>query len=108
MTIITTLENLIATLEHLITTAEKFKSAYFWNSPCTAHERRAYEEYYSIPEFEWDENGNHFTAELSISCSCKNVYAKGIYTRNGDKTTLTAIKNSLKRLKASETTYTLL
>lgn len=33
-----------------------------------------------------------------MSCSCRKVYATGYYTKDGKKTTLTAIKNSYKRL----------
>lgn len=88
-------------IENLINTAEKFKSSYFWNPPCHAFERRSYEKKYSIPEFTWEENGHNYSAEYTVSCSCKNVYASGTYYKDGKKTTLTAIKNSLKRMAAA-------
>jgi hypothetical protein len=86
-------------IEKIIETAEKFRNAYFWNPPSSAGGRRSYEKYYSCPLIEWDENGHRYTAEYTVSCSCHNVYASGIYTRDGKKTTLTAIKNSYKRMK---------
>ena len=92
---------LIKKLETLFATAEKFRGAYFFNPPTSASGRRNYEKYHSISEFSWTEGGNVYTAEFSVDCSCKNVYAKGIYTKNGVKTTLTAIKNSYKRLLAT-------
>lgn len=91
---------IISKIETLVDTAEKFKSAYFWNPPCSASSRRSYEKKFSIPEFSWEENGHTYTAEYNVSCSCKNVYASGTYYKDGKKTTLTAIKNSLKRLSA--------
>ena len=93
MTIVNQIENLIAT-------AEKFRNSYFWNPPSSAGGRRSYEKYHSIPEFCWQEGGHEYTASYTVSCSCRNIYASGSYTKDGKKTTLTAIKNSLKRLSA--------
>lgn len=93
------LSALLEQLENLFEKAEKFRGAYFFTPPANANGRRSYEEYHSIPEFTFMENGNTFTCEFNVSCSCKNVYAKGIYTKNGKKTTLTAIKNAYNRLK---------
>lgn len=49
---------------------------------------------------EWDEGGNRWTAKFMADCSGKNVYAQGEYTKNGAKTTITAIKNSIARFTA--------
>lgn len=97
------IKEIINALESIIATAEKFKGAYFFTPPGNANGRRSYEEYYSIPFFAFEYNGIEYTCEYRISCSCRNVYAKGIYTRNGSKTTLTAIKNVLKKMKAEVT-----
>lgn len=96
-------KEIISALESIIATAEKFKGAYFFTPPGNANGRRSYEEYYSIPFFAFEYNGVEYTCEYRISCSCRNVYAKGIYTRNENKTTLTAIKNVLKKMKAEVT-----
>lgn len=93
-------KEIIRALESIIATAEEFKNAYFFKSPGNASERRSYEKYHSIPFFAFEYNGVEYTCEYRISCSCRNVYAQGLYTRNGNKTTLTAIKNVLKKMKA--------
>ena len=93
------IREIINALELIIATAEKFKGAYFFTPPGNANGRRSYEEYYSIPFFAFEYNGIEYTCEYRISCSCRNVYAKGVYTRNGNKTTLTTIKNVLKKMK---------
>ena len=86
-------------IENLIAAAEKFRSSYFWKAPTSAASRRSYEKRYSIPAFRWEEDGHSYAASFGVSCSAQNVYAKGEYYRDGKKTTLTAIRNSLKRLK---------
>ena len=85
-------------LENLFATAEKFKNSYFWSSPGSAGGRRSYEEYYTIPEFSFDYDGHHYTAEFNVTCSCRNIYAKGYYTKDGNKTTITTLKNVYKKL----------
>lgn len=79
----------ICAIAEMIETAEKFRASYFWTPPGNASERRN-----SIEPFAWEEGGHVYTAEFRVDCSCKNVYARGEYTRDGKRTTLTAIKNS--------------
>ena len=93
------MENTIKALDAIIKEAEYMKNAYFFTPDPTAHGRRTYEKYHSHDRIEWTENGHNYTAEFTVNCSCKNVYAYGTYTRDGKKTTLTAIRNSCKRLK---------
>lgn len=88
----------LASIAAIIDLAQEMKSAYFFQPPTTARSRRAYEDAHSIPTVEWDEAGRHYTAEFTTQCSCHNVYAKGRYTRDGKQTTLTAIRNSYRRL----------
>lgn len=90
----------IVRLEDIIEEAQKLKNAYFFTSPRTSKERRRYEEEHSWGEVRWEENSNEYTAEFKVECTGSHIYAKGYYTKNGNKTNLTAIKNSLKRLKA--------
>ena len=94
------INEIINALESIIATAVMFKGAYFFTPPKNESERRLYEKHFSIPSFAFEYNGDEYTCEYKISCSCRNVYAQGIYTRNGNKTTLTAIKNVLKKMKA--------
>ena len=90
---------LIGSLESLVNEAEFMRNAYFFKPQSNAGGRRSYEKYHSHALLEWKENGNDYSAEFVVRCTCSNVYANGYYTKNGNKTTLTTIKNSLKRLK---------
>ena len=91
-------------IESIVDQADKFRNSYFFAPPTKAADRRNYESYNSRPEVKWIDSGNTYTAEFRVSCSCRNVYARGIYTKNGKKTNLTAIRNSLKRIRESLST----
>lgn len=92
----------IAKIQAVVDCADEMRSAYFWAPPATASSRRWYEEQHSADLVEWEEGGRRYSAEFVTSCSCRNIYARGYYYRDGAKTTLTAVKNSLKRLEAAE------
>ena len=94
-------KEITAKIEAIINEAESMKNCYFWNSPTTASARRSYEKKLTHEEINWTDGKDTYTAEFVVTCSCKNIYAHGHYTKNGNKTTLTAIKNSLKRLQNS-------
>ena len=87
-------------VEAIIAEAEEMAGAYFYGSPKSAGARRAYEKKHTHATVEWTEGGHVYTAAYTVRCSCSNVYASGEYTRDGKKTTLTAIKNSYKRMLA--------
>lgn len=89
-------------ISHIIENAEYCKSSYFWHSSPTASQRREAEERWSVSAVAWCENGDSYTAEFCYRESCNHVYAKGYYTKNGEKTTLKAIKNSFLRLSPQE------
>lgn len=97
--------DIINQLEHLITVADQMKSSYFWHAPATARERRDYEKRNSVPAFRWEENGHTWAAAFTVRCSTSKIYAKGEYYRDGNKTTLTAIRNSLQRMRSVEGGY---
>lgn len=82
----------------IIEEAENMKSAYFFTPPCNASSRRSYEKRHSNGPISWEEGGHQYTAEYTVTCSCRNVYASGNYTKDGKKTTLTAIRNSYNRM----------
>lgn len=94
------MKNTIAAISAIIAEAETMKNAYFFTPPTSASGRRSYEKYHSHELVEWEEGGHSYSAQYTVDCSCKNVYASGSYTKDGKKTTLTAIRNSLKRLEA--------
>lgn len=89
----------INAIEAIIEEAYRMRNVIFFSSPYTASERRSYEKRHSHDKVTWEEGGHKYTAEFNVHCSARNVYARGYYTRDGERTTLTAIKNSLKRLK---------
>ena len=86
----------------IIEEAVRMKNAYFFIPPQNAGMRRSYEKYHSHEKIVWTDNGHEYSAEYIVTCSCRNVYAKGEYTKDGKPTTLTAIKNSYKRLTMSQ------
>lgn len=90
----------IRKISEIIREAETMQKSYFWKPPTSAGARRSYEKHHSHAKVEWQENGHEWTAQYDVICSCANVYASGTYTRDGKKTTLTAIRNSLLRMTA--------
>ena len=86
----------------LIAVADHYRYAYYMTPPSSAGWRRAEEKRGTVPEFTWTEGGHKYTACYKVTCSCAHVYANGYYTRDGKKTNLTAIKNSLQRLEAEQ------
>ena len=92
-------KDVIARIEDLLMVVDKCRNAYYWKPASSSSSRRWSEKNNSIPEFSWTEGGDKYTAEFVYKESCNHVYAYGVYTRNGKKTTLTAIKNSLERLR---------
>lgn len=93
--------DIVATVAGIVETAERFRSAYLWTPPKYASGRRCMERQNTYREVEWIEGGRAYTARYDVSCSCNNVYASGTYTRDGEVTNLTAIRNSLKRMRAA-------
>ena len=86
----------------LIAVADHYRYSYYMTPSSLAAGRRWEEKRGTVPEFTWTEGGHKFTACYKVSCSCTHVYASGYYTRDGKKTNLTAIKNSLKRLEQEQ------
>lgn len=95
-----TRQEIIQALRDIVAEADAMKSAYFFTPPAGAGARRSYEKRHSHDKIEWEEGGHTYSAAYTVRCSCKNVYTDGVYTRDGKKTTLTAIKNSLRRMEA--------
>lgn len=91
----------VTAVQAIVDEADRMRGSYFFNPPTAAGMRRSYERQHSHKEVSWEENGHSYTAAFEVSCSCRNVYARGIYTRDGKPTTLTAIRNSLKRMQAA-------
>ena len=94
------MKNTINKIEEFISTSETLKNAYFWSSPANAAGRRSMEDRYTIPEFTFTFNKDTYTCELTVSCSCKNVYVSKNITKNNKKTNITPVKNVLKKMVA--------
>lgn len=92
----------ICYLKALVAVADHYRYAFYMTPPSSAAGRRSEEKWGTLPEYTWEEGGEIFTACYKVTCSCAHIYAKGYYTRNGKRTNLTAIKNSLKRLEQEE------
>lgn len=88
----------IEDLAEIIYYAECMRNSYFFRPPNTAAGRRYYESYRTHEEISWEEGGHIYTAETSCRCTCKNVYWRTFYTRDGKTTNLTAIRNSYNRM----------
>jgi len=91
-------------LEKIEAAAEKYRSAYLWSDRGYDYGiepvRQARAERDSVPEVTWTDGGKQYTAEYRVSYTRSQCWPKGIYTRDGQKTTLTAVKSSHKRVLA--------
>ena len=92
----------IHSIRALVAVADHYRYAFYMTPSSLAAGRRWEEKRGTVPEFTWTEGGNKYTDCYKVVCSCAHVYASGYYTRDGKKTNLIAIKNSLKRLEAEE------
>ena len=91
--------DVIGKIYNVLYEVDRCKGSYFWRPASSAKTRRYNEQKHNIEPFEWSESGDTYTAGFIYEESRNNVYTYGVYTRNGKKTTLTAIKNSLKRME---------
>lgn len=89
----------ITAIRSIVNQAEKFRSCYFWKPEGSAGARRTMEKRESRDKVEWTEGGHTYTAAFRVGCYCSHTEARGEYTKDGRKTTLTAIRNSLKRME---------
>lgn len=94
-----TFEQFANLFSQLCRAREAVKNCYLTGGIPLAHMRRDYEARNTIEKFAWtDPNGDEYTAEQIVTCSCQHIYAEAIYTRNGEKTTFTAVRNSARRM----------
>lgn len=92
----------IRMLKVLVSIADYYRNASYMTPPANAAERRQEDYRGTVPYFEWSEGGHKFSACYKVQCTISRIYARGVYTRDGKKTTLLAVKNSLKRLEMEE------
>lgn len=89
----------VGDVKDIFAQAEKFRNAFFWRPEAVAGCRRSMERRESRPMVEWDEGGHHYTARFDVSCTCSHTEGKAQYTKDGKKTTVVAIRNSVKRME---------
>jgi len=92
-------EKLKTFIANVVDTAEVCKNTYFWKPGANASSRRRNEQCYSIEPVSFEFAGDTWTLGFEYSESCSNVYASGHYYCNDKKTTLTAVKNLLKKVE---------
>lgn len=80
--------------------AERMKYCYFWGGEGNRQHRDWYEKKHSVAEVEWWEDGHHYSASFDVECHYSYTKATGYYMKDGEWTTLTAIRNSRKRMEA--------
>ena len=86
----------------LIAVAEHYRNAFYMPVPLTMNEVIKEEIRGTVPYFTWWDGNTKFTACYIVKCKENHIFAKGYYTRDGKKTNLKAIKNSLKRLEKEQ------
>ena len=91
----------ISDIKEIIREAMYMKNAYFFSPPNRANDRRWYEERHSYDAVTWSEGGSTYTASFEVECTCRYVCAKGYYTKDGNTTTLKAIRYSVARLETA-------
>lgn len=93
-------KDLFEAYDSLCRSISRTQGCYFWrgdNGNRAARDWRAQQ--YEIPEFSWVEAGHTYTAAFSFYQTRNRTIASGSYTKDGKKTTITAIRNSVNRLK---------
>ncbi|SDB26044.1 hypothetical protein SAMN02910317_01281 [Ruminococcaceae bacterium FB2012] len=91
----------ISDIKEIIREAMYMKNAYFFSPPNRANDRRRYEERHSHDTVTWSESGSTYSACFDVTCTCRYVYAKGYYAKDGYTTTLKAIRYSVARLETA-------
>lgn len=92
----------ISELERLEYEVDRMRFCYFWGGEGNRKMRDSYEKRHSVPEIEWWEGGQHYTAEFVVDCHYSYTATHSYYTRDGEDTTLIAVRNSLKRMKQAD------
>ena len=88
----------ILRVSQIVDLADSMRNAYFWSGLGNASDRARYDSEHSDC-YSWQEGGHDYYAVFETSSSCKNVYTSSCYKKDGVKTNLKAIRNSLKRME---------
>lgn len=94
----TELAELKSNLENALNLHNKMKNSYFRSPPMSASSRRNYENYNSF-SYTFDYKGDSYEIDLTTECSCRHIYYKGRFYKNGYTRDVRIIKNILKDLE---------
>ncbi|MBP5673270.1 MAG: hypothetical protein J6X49_12845 [Victivallales bacterium] len=86
-------ENKLDELEKLLLTEKKWAGCYVWRNVPNRHTRDWLAKKNTCPEIVWQIGKQTYSAEYRIDSNSHGYLSYGIYTKNGKKTTLTAIKS---------------
>lgn len=86
-------------LKKFVAHCNYYKGSYFWTPFRKADDRRKSEEKAEFEEVEFEYMNNNYKISASATVSCKNFYFDKVIKRNGEKTTMTVIKNLIKKLE---------
>lgn len=92
---------IINQIQKVMDVAVKNSNAYYFTPGKSAADRRWRESQNNISVFSFTEGKDTWELGYNYRETCGNVYAKGHYIRNGNKTTLLAVRGLLKRAIAS-------
>ncbi len=95
--IVTKKESDLAALKELYALWHKYDMAYFWHPPGVASARRAMEAANTIKKVYELENMK-IVVDISVECSCKNVYVTRRLYVNGERKTARVLSSLIKKL----------
>lgn len=88
----------LRTLEDFVAQSDKLKGSFFWSPPANASGRRSYEARNGFPRINFIWGKDEYSMEISVSCSCKNIYVEKTILKNSMKTDVRAIKRIIAAL----------
>lgn len=91
--------NILNVLKEFVAHCDYYKGSFFWTPYLKAADRRKSEEKAEFEEVEFEYMDNNYKISASAIVSCKHFYFDKVIKRNGEKTTMTVIKNLIKKLE---------
>ena len=70
--------------------------------PEESQNRKYYEDIYTVPVFEWRENGHDWAAAYTVHCGKLKIYTETLVLRDGKRSTVKQVRKSLKRIKRAQ------
>lgn len=86
-------------LRNFVAHCEYYKGSFFWTPYQKAVDRRKSEDKAEFEEVTFEYMNSTYKISASATVSCKNFYFDKVIKRNDEKTTMTVIKNLIKKLE---------